>query len=240
MDIPSLQCYDKIIKLEPDNVQALHNLCVVYVERGKLIAAEDCLKHVVRIAPHQEYISRHLQYVQTRINNLAAGSEEKRLAFGPYDRRKFVVTQNRVPTTAASRDNSQQMGESGRRKLSAAVSPTVPVEKPSALEKLPSITDAQYHRSTTKAVLDAEQSAFVAAASSKSSSALKYDRDHHMDKENSNPPSRSMNNPANRASAAHRNIGLDNHKSDNGLSEDSINSELNFVHDLDDPSSGMS
>lgn len=61
------QCYKKILELEPENVQGLHNLCVVYVERGNLIEAENCLKRVHILAPDEDYIIRHLQIVQTRI-----------------------------------------------------------------------------------------------------------------------------------------------------------------------------
>ncbi|KAK7598338.1 hypothetical protein V9T40_006573 [Parthenolecanium corni] len=60
-------CYKKILELEPENVQGLHNLCVVYVERGNLIEAENCLKRVHILAPDEDYIIRHLQIVQTRI-----------------------------------------------------------------------------------------------------------------------------------------------------------------------------
>ncbi|XP_065201488.1 protein O-mannosyl-transferase Tmtc3 [Planococcus citri] len=63
-------CYKKILELEPENVQGLHNLCVVYVERGNLLEAENCLQHVHTLAPNEDYISRHLQIVQTRISKL--------------------------------------------------------------------------------------------------------------------------------------------------------------------------
>lgn len=56
--------------MEPENVQGLHNLCVVYVERGNLLEAENCLQHVHTLAPNEDYISRHLQIVQTRISKL--------------------------------------------------------------------------------------------------------------------------------------------------------------------------
>ena len=56
-----------ILQTEPDNVQANHNLCVVYVERGDLYRAEKCLVAAVQLAPHEEYIQQHLQIVRTRI-----------------------------------------------------------------------------------------------------------------------------------------------------------------------------
>ncbi|XP_023212608.1 transmembrane and TPR repeat-containing protein 3-like, partial [Centruroides sculpturatus] len=61
------QCYEDILSLEPSNIQALHNLCVVYVERGLLLEAESCLKKAVSIAPHEEYVQRHLKIVKDRL-----------------------------------------------------------------------------------------------------------------------------------------------------------------------------
>lgn len=59
-------CYRRILELEPDNVQALHNLCVVAVERGKLAVAEECLTRAAALAPHEHYIQRHLSVVRAR------------------------------------------------------------------------------------------------------------------------------------------------------------------------------
>lgn len=62
----TLQCYRRILELEPENVQALHNLCVVAVERGKLAVAEECLARAAALAPHEHYIARHLAVVRAR------------------------------------------------------------------------------------------------------------------------------------------------------------------------------
>lgn len=51
------------------NIQGLHNLCVVYVERGKLIQALECLQRAHKLAPEEDYILRHLKIVQQRIAN---------------------------------------------------------------------------------------------------------------------------------------------------------------------------
>nr|XP_040240135.2 protein O-mannosyl-transferase Tmtc3 [Anopheles coluzzii]XP_040240136.2 protein O-mannosyl-transferase Tmtc3 [Anopheles coluzzii]XP_040240137.2 protein O-mannosyl-transferase Tmtc3 [Anopheles coluzzii]XP_040240138.2 protein O-mannosyl-transferase Tmtc3 [Anopheles coluzzii]XP_040240139.2 protein O-mannosyl-transferase Tmtc3 [Anopheles coluzzii]XP_049465911.1 protein O-mannosyl-transferase Tmtc3 [Anopheles coluzzii] len=85
-------CYKRILQLDPINIQGLHNLCVVYVERGKLLQAQDCLSHAHELAPGEEYIGRHLQIVQTRINRLRQspdGSREKEIAFADYDPQEF-------------------------------------------------------------------------------------------------------------------------------------------------------
>ncbi|XP_021954638.1 protein O-mannosyl-transferase Tmtc3 isoform X2 [Folsomia candida] len=65
-------CYQRILTLDPENVQGLHNLCVVYVERGDLLRAEKCFIRASQLAPHEEYIVRHLKIVQQRINKLTS------------------------------------------------------------------------------------------------------------------------------------------------------------------------
>lgn len=67
---PIPQCYNRILELEPDNIQAMHNLCVVMVERGHLTKAEQCLKQVHLLSPDEEYILRHLNIVQARLARL--------------------------------------------------------------------------------------------------------------------------------------------------------------------------
>ncbi|XP_050529637.1 protein O-mannosyl-transferase Tmtc3 [Daktulosphaira vitifoliae] len=60
-------CYKRILQLEPDNTQGMHNLCVVYVERGLLREAELCLQKAHLMAPHEDYIVKHLKIVQNRL-----------------------------------------------------------------------------------------------------------------------------------------------------------------------------
>ncbi|KAL9921887.1 transmembrane O-mannosyltransferase targeting cadherins 3 isoform 1-T6 [Glossina fuscipes fuscipes] len=77
-------CYRSILKYEPHNTQGLHNLCVVFVERKHLAKAQTCLRYAHRLAPNEEYILRHLQIVETRlqkISKLPDNSPEKLLAF---------------------------------------------------------------------------------------------------------------------------------------------------------------
>jgi len=66
------------LQLDPENIQGLHNLCVVYVERGNLLRAEACLTHAHRLAPNEDYVLRHLNIVQSRISKLqiSRSSEE--------------------------------------------------------------------------------------------------------------------------------------------------------------------
>lgn len=61
------KCYRRILQMEPDNVQAQHNLCVVMVEAGELAEARQCLAKVVELAPDQSYVSKHLRIVEERL-----------------------------------------------------------------------------------------------------------------------------------------------------------------------------
>ncbi|NXT82594.1 TMTC3 protein, partial [Zapornia atra] len=60
-------CFEKILQLDPNNVQGKHNLCVVYFEERDLIKAEKCLVETLALAPHEEYIQRHLNIVRSKI-----------------------------------------------------------------------------------------------------------------------------------------------------------------------------
>lgn len=70
------QCYRRILQLDPTNVQGLHNLCVVMVERGKLNQAAQCLERAAALAPHQDYVQRHLSIVRNRINKESVDDTE--------------------------------------------------------------------------------------------------------------------------------------------------------------------
>ncbi|ESO89299.1 hypothetical protein LOTGIDRAFT_210330 [Lottia gigantea] len=56
-----------VLALDPNHVQAMHNLCVVYVDKGDLFSAEKCLVKAHNLAPKEEYILKHLQIVRTRM-----------------------------------------------------------------------------------------------------------------------------------------------------------------------------
>ncbi|KAL7982555.1 hypothetical protein Chor_010153 [Crotalus horridus] len=67
------QCFEKILKMDPNNVQGKHNLCVVYFEERDLLKAEKCLVETLALAPHEEYIQRHLSIVRSKIASLRLG-----------------------------------------------------------------------------------------------------------------------------------------------------------------------
>lgn len=62
-----LQNFKTILEYEPGNIQANHNLCVVYVEMGDLHRAEKCLLYTHNMAPSEDYIMQHLNIVRNRI-----------------------------------------------------------------------------------------------------------------------------------------------------------------------------
>lgn len=62
--------------MDPANIQGLHNLCVVMVERGKLGLAAQCLERAAIIAPQQDYVHRHLAIVKARIERLTPEQRE--------------------------------------------------------------------------------------------------------------------------------------------------------------------
>ena len=74
-----LQNFLSILSREPDNVQANHNLCVVYVEQNKLREAESCLQKTIQLAPTETYIQKHLAIVQNRIQQVQVSKGTYRL-----------------------------------------------------------------------------------------------------------------------------------------------------------------
>ncbi|XP_004517548.1 transmembrane and TPR repeat-containing protein CG4050 [Ceratitis capitata] len=86
------QCYHNILRYEPNNIQGLHNLCVVFVERKRLARAAACLRYAQHLAPHEDYILRHWQIVQQRlqkINKLPETAPERQMAYADYQPDEF-------------------------------------------------------------------------------------------------------------------------------------------------------
>ena len=77
-DLPAAElCYKKILQVEPNNVQARHNMCVVMVEAGHLERARECLLKVSKLAPSELYISKHLKIVEDRLDMLSQQHREE-------------------------------------------------------------------------------------------------------------------------------------------------------------------
>lgn len=66
------EAFERILRSDPGNVQAKHNLCVVYFEERQLARAERCLQETLAMAPHEEYIQRHLAIVRAKMAAMSA------------------------------------------------------------------------------------------------------------------------------------------------------------------------
>ena len=71
------ECYKAIVSIDPTHIQGHHNLCVVMVEQGNLNDALICLKEVEKLAPEEEYVSRHIKIVESRIRMSEQGGAKK-------------------------------------------------------------------------------------------------------------------------------------------------------------------
>lgn len=76
-------CFERILNLDPTNVQGKHNLCVVYFEERDLPKAERCLEETLALAPNEEYVKRHLSIVRSKM--AAMTSAGRPLTSPPHD-----------------------------------------------------------------------------------------------------------------------------------------------------------
>lgn len=68
-------CFQRILDIDPSNVQGKHNLCVVYFEERDLLQAERCLEETLAMAPNEEYVRRHLAIVRSKIAAMNAAGQ---------------------------------------------------------------------------------------------------------------------------------------------------------------------
>ncbi|XP_014825492.1 PREDICTED: transmembrane and TPR repeat-containing protein 3 [Poecilia mexicana] len=68
-------CFERILRMDPTNVQGKHNLCVVYFEERDLPRAERCLEETLALAPNEEYVRRHLSIVRSKMAAMSAAGE---------------------------------------------------------------------------------------------------------------------------------------------------------------------
>ncbi|XP_052453468.1 protein O-mannosyl-transferase TMTC3 isoform X2 [Carassius gibelio] len=68
-------CFERILNMDPSNVQAKHNLCVVYFEERELQRAERCLVETLAMAPQEEYIQRHLAIVRNKMADMSTAGQ---------------------------------------------------------------------------------------------------------------------------------------------------------------------
>ncbi|KAM7415151.1 hypothetical protein PAMA_019801 [Pampus argenteus] len=68
-------CFERILRMDPTNVQGKHNLCVVYFEERDLPRAERCLEETLALAPNEEYVRRHLSIVRNKMAAMSAAGQ---------------------------------------------------------------------------------------------------------------------------------------------------------------------
>ncbi|XP_035521326.1 protein O-mannosyl-transferase TMTC3 [Morone saxatilis] len=68
-------CFERILHMDPTNVQGKHNLCVVYFEERDLPRAERCLEETLALAPNEEYVRRHLSIVRGKMAAMSAAGQ---------------------------------------------------------------------------------------------------------------------------------------------------------------------
>lgn len=240
------QCYKRILQIDPLNIQGLHNLCVVYVERGKLTQALDCLQHAHKLAPQEDYILKHLKIVQQRLANLKQAPglhHQKTIAFAKYDPKDFggAATDN-----GFMGDNGGNTGDGMSNQPDAIMMPTKSSDTTTAAAttttSMPTGSNSNENSDTaslkqqhiTKSIQNAEPNAAIAHAQFSASSSRT-----RISSENQKLPDDST-------------ISLDakhlTNKNDQKINKNqryrkqfiADNSLPMFVHDMDDPSSGTS
>ncbi|XP_041109863.1 protein O-mannosyl-transferase TMTC3 [Polyodon spathula] len=113
------ECFERILQMDPNNVQGKHNLCVVYFEERDLVKAERCLVETLVLAPHEEYIHRHLNIVRGKIAALSAASQQVSPADGASS---SAVEGKKAPLEKGKSDKNTQK-------------PSSPAKKPSESEE---------------------------------------------------------------------------------------------------------
>ncbi|XP_074026010.1 protein O-mannosyl-transferase Tmtc3 isoform X2 [Leptinotarsa decemlineata] len=92
-------CYRRILELDPENIQGLHNLCVVHVERGKLLEAQSCLLEAHKLAPAEDYVLKHLHIVQNRISKISLDSRDHTESDASPKEKSKVVSNKSIDET---------------------------------------------------------------------------------------------------------------------------------------------
>lgn len=100
-------CFQRILDIDPANVQGKHNLCVVYFEERDLLRAERCLEETLAMAPNEEYVRRHLSIVRNKIAAMNAAGQPLTSTEGAS---LSAVEDN--PAGAQERSVSQEEGRS--------------------------------------------------------------------------------------------------------------------------------
>jgi len=60
-------CYRRILTIDPENVQAVHNMGVIFYQKSDLLRAEEYFLRASHLAPHEDYIQKNLKIIRQRI-----------------------------------------------------------------------------------------------------------------------------------------------------------------------------
>lgn len=118
------EAFERILRSDPGNVQAKHNLCVVYFEERQLARAERCLQETLAMAPHEEYVQRHLAIVRAKMAAASAAGRPLAPAEGveePEKRQKQARSEEGEAAVRGAGENAR--GEKNLRKSSHAENP---------------------------------------------------------------------------------------------------------------------
>lgn len=95
-------CFERILSMDPTNVQGKHNLCVVYFEERDLPQAERCLEETLALAPNEEYVRRHLSIVRSKMAAMSAAGQPLTSAEGATVTTQEKEKQQRVKEWAGA------------------------------------------------------------------------------------------------------------------------------------------
>lgn len=71
------QCYARVLRLEPDNLQSLHNTCVIHLKRTQYRKAADCFYNVSNLYPSVDYVQRNLRLTRQLLSDPVSANSPK-------------------------------------------------------------------------------------------------------------------------------------------------------------------
>ncbi|XP_016886467.1 transmembrane and TPR repeat-containing protein 3 isoform X3 [Cynoglossus semilaevis] len=113
-------CFERILQMDPTNVQGKHNLCVVYFEERDLPRAERCLEETLALAPNEEYVRRHLSIVRSKMAAMSAAGQPLSAAEGATS----TATQEKEKRVEEGKEEFVLRQEEGEAAVGVAVART--------------------------------------------------------------------------------------------------------------------
>uniref|UniRef100_A0A665VP03 Protein O-mannosyl-transferase TMTC3 n=1 Tax=Echeneis naucrates TaxID=173247 RepID=A0A665VP03_ECHNA len=155
-------CFERILRMDPTNVQGKHNLCVVYFEERDLPRAEQCLEETLALAPNEEYVRRHLSIVRSKMAAMSAAGQPLTSAEGATaaaeeeePKRVQEVAQGEEEGVGVDAVGKGAGDEKNARKSSAESLEGVAVDQSESLDS--SQSDKQTKGKSTKEIKDIEK-----------------------------------------------------------------------------------